>query len=86
VLGLLSSPDGEQFFGDQEQYFDELDQQNYFDPGKYNMGSPCCPIHFNHINSYCMCLPWVAIKDFLIFDLYLVTYGDLHWVALLVLI
>jgi hypothetical protein len=57
VLGLLSSSDGEQFFGDQEQYFEEPDQQNYFDQGKYNMGSPCCPIHFNHINSYCMCLP-----------------------------
>jgi hypothetical protein len=37
VLGLLSSPDSEQFFGDQEQYFEELDQQNYFDQGKYSM-------------------------------------------------
>jgi hypothetical protein len=45
VLGLLSSPDSEQFFGEQEQYFEELDQQNYFDLGKYNMGSPYCPIH-----------------------------------------
>jgi hypothetical protein len=56
VLGLLSSPDGEQFFGDEEQYFEEPDQQNYFGQGMYNMGSPCCPIHFTHINSYCMCL------------------------------
>jgi hypothetical protein len=38
VLGLLSSLDGEQFFGDQEQYFEELDQKNYFDQGKYSMG------------------------------------------------
>jgi hypothetical protein len=45
VLGLLSSPDGEQFFGEQEQYFEEPAQQNYFDPDKYNMGSPCYPIH-----------------------------------------
>jgi hypothetical protein len=43
---VLSSIDGEQFMGDQEQYFEEQDQQElYFDQGKYNMGSPCCPIH-----------------------------------------
>jgi hypothetical protein len=29
------------------------------------MGFPYCPIHFNHIKSYCMCLSWIAIKDFL---------------------
>jgi hypothetical protein len=54
---VLSSIDGEQFVGDQEQYFEEQDQQGlYFDQGKYNMGFPYCPIHFNHIKSYCMCL------------------------------
>jgi hypothetical protein len=56
-VDVLSSIDGEQFVGDQEQYFEEQDQQElYFDQGKYNMGFPCCPIHFNHIKSYCMCL------------------------------
>jgi hypothetical protein len=56
-VDVLSSIDGEQFVGDQEQYFEEQDQQElYFDQGKYNMGSPCCPIHFNHMKSYCMCL------------------------------
>lgn len=29
----MMTQDGEQFFGDQEQYFEEPDQQNYFDPG-----------------------------------------------------
>jgi hypothetical protein len=57
VVDVLSSIDGEQFVGDQEQYFEEQDQQElYFDQGKYNMGSPCCHIHFNHMKSYCMCL------------------------------
>jgi hypothetical protein len=37
---VSSSIDGEQFVGDQEQYFGEQDQQElYFDQGKYNMGS-----------------------------------------------
>jgi hypothetical protein len=37
---VLSSIDGEQFVGDQEQYFEEQDQQElYFDQGKDNMGS-----------------------------------------------
>jgi hypothetical protein len=53
----LSSIDDEQFVGDQEQYFEEQDQQElYFDQGKYNMGFPCCPIYFNYVTSYCMCL------------------------------
>jgi hypothetical protein len=56
-VDVSSSVDDEQFMGDQEQYFEEQDQQElYFDQGKYNMGFPCCPIHFNHIKSYCMCL------------------------------
>jgi hypothetical protein len=56
-IDVLSSIDGEQFVGDQEPYFEEQDQQELcFDQGKYNMGSPCCSIHFNHMKSYCMCL------------------------------
>jgi hypothetical protein len=56
-VDVLSSIDGEQFVGDQEQYFEEQNQQKlYFDQGKYNIGFSCCPIHFNHIKSYCMCL------------------------------
>jgi hypothetical protein len=66
-VDVLSSIDGEQFMGDQEQYFEEQDQQElYFDQGKYIMEFPCCSIHFNHIKSYCMCLYWIAIKDFLV--------------------
>jgi hypothetical protein len=39
-VDVLSSIDGEQFYGDQEQYFDEQNQQEqYFDQGKYNIGS-----------------------------------------------
>jgi hypothetical protein len=38
---VLSSIDGEQFVGDQEQYFEEQDQYGlYFDQDKYNMGFP----------------------------------------------
>jgi hypothetical protein len=34
-VDVLSGTDGEQFFGDEEQYFDEQDQQEqYFDQGK----------------------------------------------------
>jgi hypothetical protein len=52
-VDVLSSIDGEQFYGDQEQYFDEQNQQEqYIDQGKYNMGSS-----LNYIISYCMCLP-----------------------------
>jgi hypothetical protein len=56
-VDVSSSIDGEQFVGDQEQYFEEQDQHElYFDQCKYNMGFLYCPIHFNHIKSYCMCL------------------------------
>ena len=55
MLLCLSSIDGEQFVGDQGYYFDEQDQQEYFAQGKYSMGSSLFPIHFNSLNSYCMC-------------------------------
>ena len=48
LLLRLSSIDGEQFVGDQEYYFDVRDQQEYFDQGKYSMGSSLVPIHFNN--------------------------------------
>ena len=48
MLLWLSSIDGEPFVGDQEYYFDEQDQQEYFDQGKYSMGSSLLPIHFNN--------------------------------------
>jgi hypothetical protein len=39
-VDVLSSIDGEQFVGDQEQHFEEQDQQElYFDQSKGNMGS-----------------------------------------------
>ena len=38
--------------GDQEYYFDEQDQQEHFDQGKYSMGSSLFPIHLNIINPY----------------------------------
>jgi hypothetical protein len=66
-VDVLSNIDGEQFVDDQEQYFEEQDQQElYFDQGKYNMRFSCRPIHFNHIKSYCMCLSWIVINDFLV--------------------
>ena len=34
-----SSIDGEQFVGDQEQYFEDQDQQDYFEQEKYSMWS-----------------------------------------------
>jgi hypothetical protein len=53
----LLTIDYEQFVGDQEQYFKEQDQQElYFDQDKYNMRFSCCPIHFNYMTSYCLCL------------------------------
>ena len=48
LLLWISSIDGEQFVGDQEYYFNELDQQEYFSQGKYSMGSSLFPIHLIH--------------------------------------
>ena len=72
MLLWLSSIDGEQFVGDQEYYFDELDQQEYFVQGKYSLGSSLFPIHFNTFNSCCMCR---LDRDSVELNLYLVTYG-----------
>ena len=54
-VAVLSSIDGEQFMEDQGYYFDVQDQQEYFAYSKYSMGSSLFPIHFNTINSCCMC-------------------------------
>ena len=76
----LSSIDGEQFVGDQGYDFDEQDQQEYFAQGKYSMGSSLFPIHFNSLNSCCMCR---LDRDSLELNYCLVTYGLCIWVALL---
>ena len=55
MLLWLSSIDGEQFLEDQGYDFDEQDQQVYIAQGKYSMGLSLFPIHFNSLNSYCMC-------------------------------
>ena len=81
-VAVLSSIDGEQFVGDQGYNFDEQDQQEYFAQGKYSMGSSMFPIHFNPLNSCCMCR---LDRNFLELNFYLVTYGICIWVALLVL-
>ena len=66
--------------GDQEYSFDEQDPQEYFDQGKYSMGSSLFRIHFNSLNSCCMCH---LDRDSLELNYYLVTYGLCIWVALL---
>ena len=80
-VAVLSSIDGEQFVGDQGYYFDVQDQQEYFAQGKYSMGSSLFPIHFNSLNSYCMCR---LDRNSLELNFYLVTYGLCIWVPLLV--
>ena len=82
MLLLSSSIDCEQFVGDQGYDFDEQDQQEYFAQGKYSMGLSLFPIHFNSVNSCCMCR---LDRDPLELNFYLVTYGLCIWVALLVL-
>ena len=80
MLLWLSSIDGEQFVGDQGYDFDEQDQQEYFAQGKYSMGSFLFPIHFNSLNSCCICR---LDRDSLELSHCLVTYGLCIWVALL---
>ena len=80
MLLWLSSIDGEQFSEGQGYDFDEQDQQEYVAQGKYSMGSSLFPIHFNSLNSCCLCH---LDRDFLELDYCLVTYGLCIWVALL---
>ena len=80
MLLWLSSIDGEQFSEGQGYDFDEQDQQEYVAQGKYNMGSSLFPIHFNSLNSCCICR---LDRDSLELNYYLVTYGLCNWVALL---
>ena len=49
MLLWLSSIDGKRFVGDQENYFDEQDQQEYFVQGKYSMGLSLFPIKLIHL-------------------------------------
>jgi hypothetical protein len=45
VVACCSSIDGEYYAGDQEYFGDNLDPQEQYEQGKYNMGIPYCPIH-----------------------------------------
>ena len=47
--------------GDQEYYFNEQDQQEHFDQGKYSMGSSLLPIHFNN-QSIFACVTLIRIS------------------------
>ena len=78
MLLWLSSIDGEQFSGGQGCDFDEQNQQEYFAQGKYSMGSSLFPIHFNSLNSCCLCH---LVRNFLELDYCLVTYGLCFWVV-----
>jgi len=55
LLIVVASPDGEPYVGGQQYYFDDQDQQENYQQGKYSMGIPC-PIYI--IVNYlviCMC-------------------------------
>ena len=71
-VAVLSSIDGEQFVGDQGYNFDEQDQQEYFAQDKYSMVSSLFAIHFNSLNSCCMCH---LDRDSLEMNLYLSPMG-----------
>ena len=43
-----SSPDGKDYLENLEFYEDQKDQQDCVNQGKYSMGLPWCPPHFNH--------------------------------------
>jgi hypothetical protein len=43
VVACCSSIDGEYYAGDQEYYCDNLEQQEQYEQGKYNMGNSLCP-------------------------------------------
>jgi hypothetical protein len=66
----ISRLDGDQFIGDQEYYY-ESNQQDQLDLDKYSMGLFLLPIHFNSLNSCCMCL---LVKDALVLILFLESY------------
>ena len=68
--------------GDQEYYFDVPDQQEYFAQGKNSMGSSLFPIHFNTLNSCCMCH---LDRNSLEIELLPCHLWVMQWVALLVL-
>jgi hypothetical protein len=44
-----SSSDGEENFGNPDFFEGQQDQQDFVNHGKYSMGLPWCPIHFNHL-------------------------------------
>jgi hypothetical protein len=53
VVASCSSIDGEYYASDQEYFGDNPYHQEQYEQGKYNMGIPCCTIHFlikNHVH------------------------------------
>ena len=56
LLYWWSSVDGEKYDGEQGQYFNEQDQQEHFEQGKYNMGLSLLPTHFIIIIIHVACV------------------------------
>ena len=50
------SVDGEKYDGEQGQYFNEQDQQEHFEQGKYSMGLSLLPTHFIIIIIHVACV------------------------------
>jgi len=50
------SVDGEKYDVEQGQYFNEQDQQEHFEQGKYNMGLSLLPTHFIIIIIHVACV------------------------------
>jgi hypothetical protein len=66
------SSDGEEYFGNPISF---EDQQDFVNQGKYSMGLPWCPIHFNHLLILHVS-NFDHHKDFLVFDdMLLDSYG-----------
>jgi len=56
LLYWWSSVDGEKYDVEQGQYFNEQDQQEHFEQGKYNMGLSLLPTHFIIIIIHVACV------------------------------
>ena len=57
---------GEKFYGNSKFYEEQLDQQDCVNQGKYSMGLPWCPTHFNHF--ILNVSNFVNYKDILVVD------------------
>jgi hypothetical protein len=49
MLRCWSGLDGEEYVGNSEFFEDQQGQPECTEQGKYSMGLPWCPIHFNHL-------------------------------------